>query len=209
MTQPTVHNWIGDVADWGVDSVMMHGRTAQQRYTKTADYEYLGNVKNILGDGCLFVGNGDVYHPSQVTELNNLGISNICVGRGALYKPWIFKELNEGKLYDISGTERMDILRNFCNYGLEFWGSDQAGVEMTRRYLLEFLSFFTRYVPLGLIADGHTQYLNLRSPSFSGRNDTETILASDRANDWVSISEMFLGKVGPEFNFVPKHRSKV
>ena len=43
------------------------------------------------------------------------------------------------------------MLRNFCNYGLEYWGSDTKGVETTRRFLLEWLSFLCRYEVLGLV----------------------------------------------------------
>ena len=43
-----------------------------------------------------------------------------------------------------SGQERLDIVRDFCNYGLEHWGSDDKGVENTRKFLLEWLSFTHR-----------------------------------------------------------------
>ena len=45
-----------------------------------------------------------------------------------------------------SGQERLDIVKDFCNYGLEHWGSDDKGVENTRRFLLEWLSFTHRWV---------------------------------------------------------------
>ena len=35
-------------------------------------------------------------------------------------------------------------MRDFCNYGLEHWGSDDKGVENTRKFLLEWLSFTHR-----------------------------------------------------------------
>ncbi|KAL0224530.1 hypothetical protein P9112_003920 [Eukaryota sp. TZLM1-RC] len=211
ISDPTVHNWVGDVIDWGVDSIMMHGRTAQQRYSKKADYEYLANINNILNrdqsNAALLVANGDIYLPKHLEQLNNLGISHYAVGRGALMKPWIFEELKTGQIIDKTSSERFDLLRKFCNLGLSFWGSDIQGVETTRRYLLEWLSFYTRYVPVGILQEVHE--LNLRAPPFKGRNDMESLLASSRVSDWISISEMLLGKVPENFTFVPKHRSKV
>lgn len=53
------------------------------------------------------------------------------------------------------------------NYGLEHWGSDDQGKETTRRFLLEWLSFLHRYVPVGLVDS--TQKMNQRPPHYFGR----------------------------------------
>jgi tRNA-dihydrouridine synthase 3 len=94
----------------------------------------------------------------------------------------------------------------FVNYGLEHWGSDDKGVCSTRRFLLEWLSFQHRYIPVGLL-DVLPQKMNQKPPAFRGRNEMETLLSSDRASDWIKISEMFLGRVDDEFVFVPKHKA--
>ena len=57
------------------------------------------------------------------------------------------------------------MLKTFVNYGLEHWGSDQQGVNTTRRFLLEWMSFLCRYVPVGII-EHLPQRINQRPPLF-------------------------------------------
>jgi len=58
------------------------------------------------------------------------------------------------------------------------------GVETTRHFLLEWLSYTCRYIPVGLL-DVIPQRLNWRPPSYYGRDDLETLMVSDSAADWV------------------------
>ena len=79
-------------------------------------------------------------------------------------------------------------------------------METTRRFLLEWLSFLHRYVPVGIL-EHPPQRMNERVPKYHGRGDLETMLASPRGEDWVQITEMFLGKVPDGFSFEPKHKA--
>ena len=102
----------------------------------------------------------------------------------------------------------------------------------TRRYLCEALSFQYRYVPIGLL-ERLPGRINDRAPAYRGRNELgqslfisqkftllrrpeyfffqkkniETLLASPDSQDWVKISEMFLGPAPETWSFMPKHKS--
>ncbi|KAG8480647.1 hypothetical protein CXB51_025244 [Gossypium anomalum] len=73
-------------------------------------------------------------------------------------------------------------------------------------FLLEWLSYACRYIAVGIL-DVIPQRLNWRPPSYYGRDDLETLMASDSTADWIRISKMLLGKVQDGFTFALKHKS--
>lgn len=103
----------------------------------------------------IFLGNGDIlsYQDYQSCLDAHSDVSGAMIGRGALMKPWIFQEIKEKRMMDPSSSERFDMLKRYVNYGLEHWGSDNRGVENTRLFLLEWLSFLYRYVPTGILTN--------------------------------------------------------
>ncbi|EDO42155.1 predicted protein [Nematostella vectensis] len=200
------HKLVGNLRDWGTDMVTIHGRSREQRYTKSADWDYISEVAKLASPMPVF-GNGDILSfEDAMQHRKQAGVAGVMIARGAIIKPWIFTEIKEQRHWDISSSERLDILRQFVNAGLEHWGSDTQGVEKTRRFLLEWLSFTCRYVPVGLL-ERLPQRINDRPPAYFGRNDLETLMASPNCEDWVKISEMLLGPVPTTFAFLPKHKA--
>jgi len=205
---PTLHKWIGDIASWGVSAITIHGRSRRQRYAKEANWDYIKECAGLAGVSV--VGNGDVMSYEDYTAHMTLhGVGAVMIGRGALIKPWVFQEIAEQRIgWDISSHERFEMLRRFCNYGLAHWGSDERGVTTTRRFLLEWMSFLYRYVPVGLL-ERLPQRMNERPPYFRGRDDLETLMGSEDCREWVKLSEMLLGPVEKGFTFIPKHKSSM
>nr|GMD20918.1 tRNA-dihydrouridine(47) synthase [NAD(P)(+)]-like [Ipomoea batatas] len=203
-----IHSLIADIRNCGATAVTIHGRSRQQRYSKLADWGYIYQCAKTAPKSLQVLGNGDVFsyvdwnkHKTDCPEL-----STCMIARGALIKPWIFTEIKEQRHWDISSGERLDILKDYVRFGLQHWGSDSKGVETTRHFLLEWLSYTCRYIPVGLL-DVIPQRINWRSPAYFGRDDLETLMASDSAADWIRISELLLGKVPEGFSFAPKHKS--
>ncbi|CAD2221741.1 Dihydrouridine synthase (Dus), putative [Angomonas deanei] len=203
---PSLHKVVGEYESWGASAVTIHGRSRKQRYTKLANWEYTNECASLTS--LPVIGNGDIFAWEDVEHhrQSHPGITSFMVGRGALIKPWIFEEIKSGQTKDISSTERLDILKDFCKFGLAHWGADERGVMTTRRFLCEWLSFLHRYVPAGLL-ETLPQRMNDRPPFYSGRNDLETLMASDSVSDWIQISELLLGPVEEKFRFTPKHKS--
>ncbi|KAJ9601321.1 hypothetical protein L9F63_000543, partial [Diploptera punctata] len=201
------HSLMPKFRDWGASLVTVHGRSREQRYTKLPDWDYIEQCAQ-LASPCPVFGNGDIlsFEDYEQAFVDSPSITGVMIGRGALIKPWIFTEIKERRNWDISSSERFDILKLYVNNGLEHWGSDTKGVENTRRFLLEWLSFLHRYIPVGLL-EYPPQKLNQRPPYYRGRDDLETLMASSSCADWVKISEMLLGPVPDNFVFLPKHKA--
>lgn len=203
------HSLLPNVGSWGATAVTIHGRTRQQRYSKLADWDYINQCVSNGPNDVQLIGNGDVFSYTEYQEhLETSGskLSTCMIARGALIKPWLFTEIKEQRHWDITAEERLNILRDFVRFGLIHWGSDSKGVETTRHFLLEWLSYTHRYIPVGLL-EVIPQKLNWRPPNYYGRNDLETLMASDSGADWVRLTEMLLGPPPAGFIFSPKHKS--
>eukprot|EP01119_Soliformovum_irregulare_P022729 TRINITY_DN7829_c0_g1_i1.p1 TRINITY_DN7829_c0_g1~~TRINITY_DN7829_c0_g1_i1.p1 ORF type:complete len:556 (+),score=137.68 TRINITY_DN7829_c0_g1_i1:91-1668(+) len=133
---PTVHKIFDQVHNWGVSGITIHGRSRLQRYSRDADWNYIARCAALAK--IPVIGNGDIYNYKQYEDhMEKTGVSSVMLARGALIKPWLFQEIKEKRHMDIRSSERLEIYRKYMNYGLEHWGSDQQGVDNTRRFFLE------------------------------------------------------------------------
>lgn len=79
--------------DCGVAAVALHGRTAVQHYSGTADWAAIGTLKQIV-TSIPVLGNGDIFAASDALDMmEQTGCDGVVVGRGCQGRPWLFAEL--------------------------------------------------------------------------------------------------------------------
>src|SRR5450631_4040034 len=78
------------VEDAGAAAVAVHGRTAAQSYSGTADWDLVAAVADRLTIPVF--GSGDCLEAEQVIARLASGVEGVLVGRGVLRNPWILAQ---------------------------------------------------------------------------------------------------------------------
>jgi tRNA-dihydrouridine synthase B len=78
------------VEDAGAAAVAVHGRTAEQSYSGSADWDLVAQVADALTIPVF--GSGDCIEPEQIVSRMRQGIEGVLVGRGVLRNPWILSQ---------------------------------------------------------------------------------------------------------------------
>lgn len=85
----------------GADMVTVHGRTREQMYAGTADYDCIAQVKKALK--IPVCGNGDVVDRESYLMMKETGVDYVMVARGAIGRPYVFAEIRgENPVYSVA-----------------------------------------------------------------------------------------------------------
>ena len=132
--------------DAGIQMLAIHGRTREQLYTGTADWTLIGKVKNNPKISIPIIGNGDINSGEKAKFfLEQTGVDGLMIGRGAIGRPWLFKEV---KHYLATGenlpqpkvSEVVEILKEQLKLNLNWRDNERSGILMMRRH-------FAKYFP--------------------------------------------------------------
>lgn len=132
--------------DVGIAALAIHGRTREQLYTGVANWSLIGAVKNNPKINIPIIGNGDINSAEKAKQfLDETGVDALMIGRGAIGRPWLFKEvkyyLETGDILPFPNVENVvDVLREQIRLNLEWRDNERAGILMMRRH-------FAKYFP--------------------------------------------------------------
>ncbi len=177
--------------DAGAGAITVHGRTREARYRHPADWAAIAEVAAAVP--VPVVGNGDLLFAHEIADrLASSGCAGVMVARGALIKPWIFREASQGH-QDITAEERVAIYRRYVDLGLTHWGGDEHGRKRLREFVRWHAGFWCRYAPQR--PDGTWPSMQTRDSAFAARSPLEALLArsDDTALDYVTDELMNAG----------------
>jgi tRNA-dihydrouridine synthase 3 len=171
-------------ADAGAEAVAVHGRTRDARYRFAADWDAIGEVAGAVP--VPVIGNGDILfaHDADGARARS-GCAAVMVARGALVRPWIFREAREG-YRDLSGDDRLAIYRRYVELALDHWGDHDRGRNQAAEFTRWHLGFWCRCAPRR--PDGSWPGMQERESMSFARTPLEALLArqDEAAHAWLA-----------------------
>ena len=117
--------------DSGADFIAVHGRTRVGKFKAPVDYDAIAEVKEAVN--IPVIANGDITSSAKAKwVLEHTKCDGIMIGRGAIGRPWIFKEIKEDKEY-ISKDLIANVVLEHFEQMINFYGD--YGVILFRKHL--------------------------------------------------------------------------
>ena len=126
------------IEDAGAAALAVHGRTRQQYYSGTADWDTIRRVKEAIT--IPVIGNGDVDSPLKAEALvKQTGCDAVMVGRAVRGNPWLFRELNHyfrtGELLERPSVEEIrEMILRHARKQIELKG-EFVGIREMRKHV--------------------------------------------------------------------------
>ena len=96
----------------GADYIAVHGRTRAGRYKAPVDYDALAEIKQNIN--IPMFANGDIDTPEKAKWVREYtGAEGVMIGRAAVGKPWIFKQIKDGMSEPTSELIKEVVLEHF------------------------------------------------------------------------------------------------
>ena len=120
------------IEDNGASMIAVHGRTKDQGYSGTADWDAIAEIKNAVRIPVL--GNGDVRRFQDIERMKkHTGCDAVLIGRAAVGNPWIFERRNRET---VSPREMFDVAKRHLEMMIEFYG--EYGLILFRKHAVAY-----------------------------------------------------------------------
>jgi tRNA-dihydrouridine synthase 3 len=179
----------------GASAITIHARTREQRYSRAADWDLIGRVA--AERTVPIVGNGDILtHFEARDRMARAGVRSVMLARGALIKPWLFREIREDRGWLPTPAERFDVIWRLRELLFEHFSGDERGRVRSLRFLTWHLNFLCRYQAFPEEAFGAQSrehpLLQTRMPGDSASSPLESLLRDSRAETHAALAGLII-----------------
>lgn len=125
------------VEEAGAAALTVHGRTAQDYFRGTANWERIAEVKSYLRRIPL-IGNGDIDSPPKVVEaFQRWPVDGVMIARAALARPWLFRQAHaalrgEPIPPDLTLAEERELLLHHYDLVVRRFGPEKGTILMRK-----------------------------------------------------------------------------
>ena len=133
----------------GIAAVTLHARTVEQAYAGKARWEAIAQLAAAID--IPVVGNGDIWEAGDaLAMMGQTGCAGVSIGRGALGRPWIFRDLAQAMVSGQASSttlptsgEVTQMVRRHAELLVEHFGDEKHGLSDLRKHMAWYFKGFS------------------------------------------------------------------